>query len=224
MRFVYPELYRRDSQSGRTYITPCGETPSVTTILSRTTDQAWLSEWIARVGQEEADRRSKEGADIGTAMHNYIERHLRKEDQPEPATAEEKRGFSMGSLVCRRILSRVKTIYGIEAKLYYGSLYAGTSDLVAEWDGEISILDYKSASSSTKMHDKNVIAGYGMQLAAYAMAHNRMFDTDIKQLVIIHCSRHKDMKVTRISGRQFTDACNGWVDCIQRYYAAEDAK
>ena len=66
--------------SGRTYHTPDGSYPSITTILGKTSDNTWLQKWIERVGEEEARRVSKEATDRGTLVHEYAEKHFNGED------------------------------------------------------------------------------------------------------------------------------------------------
>ena len=58
-------------KTGRTYYTPDGAYPSITTILGKTADNTWLQKWIERVGEEEAARVSKEATDRGTLVHEY---------------------------------------------------------------------------------------------------------------------------------------------------------
>src|SRR6056300_2066597 len=66
--------------SGRTYHTPDGSYPSITTILGKTANQAWLQAWKDRVGEEEAARISKIATDRGTLVHEYAERYFNGED------------------------------------------------------------------------------------------------------------------------------------------------
>ena len=66
--------------TGRTYHTPDGSYPSITTILGKTSDNTWLQKWIERVGEEEARRVSKEATDRGTLVHEYAEKHFNGED------------------------------------------------------------------------------------------------------------------------------------------------
>ena len=67
-------------KTGRTYYTPDGAYPSITTILGKTADNTWLQRWIDRVGEEEAARVSKEATDRGTLVHDFAERYFNDED------------------------------------------------------------------------------------------------------------------------------------------------
>ena len=65
--------------TGRTYHTPDGSYPSLTTILGKTANNPWLAKWKERVGEEEAARVSKEATDRGTLIHSFAERHFNGE-------------------------------------------------------------------------------------------------------------------------------------------------
>ena len=81
MKFNYiTEVETKTLKTGRTYYTPDGAYPSITTILGKTADNTWLQKWIERVGEEEAARVSKEATDRGTLVHEYAERHFNGED------------------------------------------------------------------------------------------------------------------------------------------------
>ena len=68
-------------KTGRTYFTPDGNFPSITTLLGKTSEnQVWLQKWREKVGEEEADRISKEATDRGTLVHEYAEKYFNGED------------------------------------------------------------------------------------------------------------------------------------------------
>ena len=77
-KYDYAALKREDGET-RLYLTPDGESlPSVTTILSKAKDRSGLKKWRQRVGEKEAERIMRESAQIGTALHLYIERLVNK--------------------------------------------------------------------------------------------------------------------------------------------------
>ena len=75
-KYDYPSLKRDDSNKTRLYKTPDGDFPSVTTILDKTKDKTFLFEWRKRVGEEEANRISKEAAGLGTVFHKHLENYI----------------------------------------------------------------------------------------------------------------------------------------------------
>src|SRR6056300_1510591 len=80
-KFNYTTEVDTDTLStGRTYHTPDGSYPSITTVLGKTSDNTCLQRWIEKVGEEEARRVSKEATDRGTLVHEYAERHFNGED------------------------------------------------------------------------------------------------------------------------------------------------
>lgn len=80
-KFEYPKLERVDTDIGRHYLDSDNKpVPSVTTVLSGTSkSKDGLIQWRNRVGDEEADRIIKQSTDIGTAVHEAIEKFLNKE-------------------------------------------------------------------------------------------------------------------------------------------------
>ena len=76
-KFKYPDLQRIENKLGRFYLDSKGhEVPSVTNVLSSTSDQSGIDEWKRRVGHEEAERILQESSSIGTNVHNALENYL----------------------------------------------------------------------------------------------------------------------------------------------------
>ena len=80
-KFTYPDLERVDTEIGRHYLDSNGNlVPSVTTVLSKTSNnKEGIEKWRQKVGDLEADRIMKQSTDIGTAVHEAIEKYLNKE-------------------------------------------------------------------------------------------------------------------------------------------------
>ena len=73
-KFQYPDLQRVENELGRFYLDSKGqEVPSVTNVLSSTSDQSGIDEWKRRVGHEEAERVLQESSSIGSNVHNALE-------------------------------------------------------------------------------------------------------------------------------------------------------
>jgi len=98
-RFKYPKMTRLDTEQGRKYVLTVDEEsqnlPSVTTILDAVKDKAFLLEWEARVGKEEADRIRNDAATVGTHMHSVIERLLLNRPLDPPRTWLQVKGYRM---------------------------------------------------------------------------------------------------------------------------------
>ena len=96
-------------------------------------------------------------------------------------------------------------------------LYAGTSDAIGMYEGEEAIIDFKT---SKKIKKEEWIEDYYLQCCAYAMAHNEMYDTNIKKGVILMVSRDNKFKEFVIEGARFEMYCDLWETRLTDYYAS----
>jgi len=217
-KFTYPTLKRVTAKNGQRQYT--GEdnqpVPSVTTVLSDTGDKTALINWRKRVGDVEATRISQEAAGLGTKVHNALEKYVLVEDY-------EIKGNNVVSVMARDMLnvmiekglSQVDEIWGVEVALLAKGLYAGTSDAVGMFNGVESIIDFKTAK---KIKKREWIEDYFMQGCAYALAHNEMFGTNIKQVAILMVDREANYKDFVIEGDEFEEYCTKWARRLADYY------
>lgn len=216
-KYNYPNLKRIQTPAGRQYV---GEddnpVPSVTTILSETGDKTALLNWKKRVGEAEAQRISTESAGLGTKVHNALEKYILQEEY-------EIKGNNLISIMANRMLdsminegfAHVDELWGTEVGLIAKGLYAGTSDAIGLHNGEPAIIDFKTAK---KIKKREWIEDYFMQGAAYALAHNEMFGTDIKKIVILMVDREAQFQDYIVEGDEFTHYCKLWADRVSDYY------
>jgi genome maintenance exonuclease 1 len=178
---VLPELTRETTPQGRKYFTPEGKTyPSVTTVLG-IQDKSGLEAWKKRVGEEEARKISTQAATRGTAVHKLAEDYLNNEaDWSKDAMPSNLFAFNQ----IKDILDyRVNNIWMQEQFLYSDYLeVAGQVDCIAEYEGKLSIIDFKT---SRKPKKKEWIKGYFMQESVYAVAFEERTGKPITQLVTI---------------------------------------
>ena len=168
--------------TGRTYFTPDGAYPSITTILGKTADNTWLQKWIERVGEEEAARVSKEATDRGTLVHEYAERHFNGEDISDLAlqTLDVRQ---MSHDLIKMAESGIDEVWGQEQVLWSNKYrYAGRTDMVGIWKGKPTIIDFKT--SKKKKYVKQ-ITDYFIQCCAYAVAHNELYGTGIRNMAVL---------------------------------------
>ena len=117
--YQYISLQRQDMPEGRHYIYGEQKLPSVTTILSSTkSNKGALDAWVARVGEEEADRVRNEAALVGTYLHEVIERMVAYRDLPRPTNWEMCRGYELGYKIINTYFKNVNEIWGSEVSLY----------------------------------------------------------------------------------------------------------
>lgn len=174
------DLYPREEINGvRHYVTPEGKYPSVTTILSKMLDKSGLDEWRARVGEEQANFTSRLASTRGTNIHNMCESYVRGED------VDVSMPFNaiLFNQVKRVLDEHVDDIVGCELTLKSDELkVAGSCDLIALYDGKMSIIDYKT-SARKKM--KQWIESYFLQTALYSYMLWEMTGIMATQLVVI---------------------------------------
>lgn len=191
------KLDRDTSPDGtRFYLTPDGKKyPSVTTVTGLQTREH-IAKWRLRVGAEEADRISKKACDRGTRIHSYCEDYLR-------GNIFEADMFDLEMFnSIKFLLDDINNIHALEEPLYSHHLQvAGTVDCIAEFQGKLSVIDFKTAS---KPKDRDDIYNYFMQCAAYSVAFEERTGIPIGRLVII-------MAVENDDPRWFIEKRDNWI-------------
>lgn len=173
-------LTRRMKGSQRWYTTPEGnEYASVTTILGHGEKQ-WLEDWRNMLGEKKADREKKRASERGTAVHEMAEKYLLNEDNPSKGyKAEHTKLFNQ----IKMRLNKVDNIMAQEVALYSDLLrIAGTVDCVAEYEGVLSIIDFKT-SNNNKTED--MVEDYFLQCTAYSIAFAEMYGEIIEDIVVL---------------------------------------
>jgi genome maintenance exonuclease 1 len=172
-----PKLKRIDTPSGRRYETISGMAyPSVTSVLG-ILGKAEILAWRKRVGEEEANRISSRAARRGTAIHTLCENYLlNQEVNAGPFDLETFRSI-------QPYLDRINNIHCLETQLYSDHLQvAGTVDCIAEFDGKMSVIDFKT---SKRIKSRDDIHSYFMQTSAYAVMFEERTGIPVGRLVII---------------------------------------
>ena len=176
-----PKLSRETIDGVRYYSVPDEEEllklVSITSVTSHFNKEIFLN-WRKRVGNEEADRVTKAATRRGTDMHTLTEHYLKNEDLPEvPPISAFLFKISKGKL------NLINSIYALEGSLYSKQLgIAGTVDCIAEYNGELAIIDFKS---SKKPKPREWVEHYFVQCMAYGCMLYELTGISIKKLVII---------------------------------------
>ena len=214
-KYNYADLKKQDGAT-RLYLTPDGESlPSVTSILGKTKDKSFLKQWRARVGEKNAEKIIADSAQIGTALHLYIEHYVNEHAYKDLTDI----GIQAGKMAQVIIdhdqgLKKVSEVWGSEVHLYYPGKYAGTTDMIGVYDGRPTIIDFKQTNRPKK---REWVQDYLMQLAAYAMAHNKLFDTEIDQGVVLMCSRDLLFQKFELKGENFVRAGETFMKKLDLY-------
>lgn len=176
------ELEAVTLESGRTYTTPQGNVyKSITTALSKYNKQA-IQEWKNAVGEEEAKRVSSLAARRGSAVHLAFEDYIANKLNDMKIRMMMPNIKELFLQLKPEIDAHVGTVYSIEQALYSDKLQvAGRTDLIADWDEEIAVIDYKT---STKEKLEENIQNYFMQGTAYALMFEELVGQPIDKIVI----------------------------------------
>lgn len=177
----FPKLLQENVDGSRHYVTPTGEKyPSVTTVLADYNKKE-IQEWRARVGEEKANEISRKATTRGTSVHKALETYLNNEDISSLEMLP-----NVKSLFVRmktEIDAKINNIHCLEEKLFSHELkLAGTVDCIAEHNGILSVIDFKT---SVRLKKKEQIGNYFMQAAAYRQMFKEMTGLDPKQVIIL---------------------------------------
>jgi len=213
-KFLYKKLEQQNGKT-RTYLTPEGESlPSVTTILSKTKDKSGIRQWRQKVGEAAADKIMNEASQIGTALHLYIERHVKGKGYKD-LSAIGMQAEKMAQKIIDEGMKDIDEIWGSEVHLYMPGKYAGTSDMIGLYKGRPAIIDFKQTNKPKK---REWVQDYLMQLAAYAQAHNKLFNTEIDQGVVLMCSRDLTFQRFELNGENFNRASDAFMKKVDLYF------
>jgi len=174
------DLKTENIDGARHYVTPDGNKYiSITTLLSNLS-KAGIQKWRERVGAEEANRISTKASRQGTGVHSICESYIKNED-----------GFLDGRMPnevemfqsIESLLDCIDDVHCVEGALYSDELkLAGRTDLIAEFDNQLAVIDYKT---SRKIKTWEMCHSYFMQGAFYAMAYEERTGIPINNIVII---------------------------------------
>lgn len=176
------DLKAETTEQGRKYLTPNGKLyPSVTTVLS-SYNKKQILEWRNRVGEEAANKIAGKASRRGTSVHYVCEQYLlnlMNDMRMKMMMPNVKELF----LQLRDQLDQnIGKIYCLEQALYSDKLQiAGRVDCIAEWQGQLSVIDFKT---STKKKNEDNILNYFMQCSAYAEMFEEITDMPIEQIVV----------------------------------------
>jgi hypothetical protein len=176
----------------RLYPTPDGQFPSVTTVIGSNKEKmAGLSKWRQRVGEEKANNISSRSANRGTKYHSIVEDYLNNK-----LNLKDYQQYPLPVLMfqhSRQVLDRINNIYLQEAALYSKHLeLAGRVDCIAEFDGELSIIDFKTSAEPKR---EQYLYDYFVQETAYACMLQELYGLRVKQLVTIVACENGETQV-----------------------------
>ena len=177
----------------RVYLTPTGHHyPSVTTVIgNNAAKKAGIAKWRARVGEKAANAKTTRATGRGTKYHSIAEDYFNND-----LDLKKYKSHPLPVLMfhhSRPILDRINNIYLQEAALYSKHLeIAGRVDCIAEFDGVLSIIDFKTAAEPKR---EKYLYDYFVQETAYACMLQENYGLSVKQLVTIVACENGETQV-----------------------------
>ena len=201
----------------RLYATPSGHNyPSITTVISNNPAmKAGIAKWRARIGNAKADAICKRSTTRGTTYHSIVEDYFNNnldidsyKDSPLPVVM-----FNTS----KHVLDRINNIFLQEAALYSDHLeIAGRVDCIAEFDGVLSIIDFKTAAEPKR---EAYLYDYYIQETAYACCLQEIYGITVKQLVTIVACENGETQVKVIPPKkEFLLKLIQYIDQYQNKY------
>ena len=162
---------------------------SITSVISHY-NKEFFAKWRKKVGEDKANEITRKATSRGTDFHTLTE-HLLKNDELPTGSVQPLAEFLY--LIAKDELKNINKIHGLETALYSKELgVAGTVDCIAEYNGELSIIDFKT---SKKAKPRDWIDHYFVQCAAYACMLYEMTGIIVKKFVIIMACEDGDCVV-----------------------------
>ena len=194
--------------AGRMYHTPAGDMPSITTVLSRLSRQG-IMEWRQRVGEEEANKISGKAASRGTRIHKLCEDYINNKELDFRSPLDKEMFLSLEPLLS----GFIDNVYGQELPMYSEFLgVAGRVDLVSEWDGKLSVIDFKT---SNKLKKREWIDSYFYQCTAYCVMFEELTGIPVDRFVVVIAVDGYEPQT--FYGKR-DDNIAGLIDAIRGYY------
>ena len=216
-KYSYGNYFRDDDNGPRTYKVGEKKVPSVTTILNATQSpekKASLNAWRERVGHQEAQRIMIDASTRGTEMHYVLEQYINGKGYFNLS----KKGAQARLMAHRLIedgLGPLTKVFGSEVNLAYEDQWAGSTDLVAIYDGKPSIIDFKQ---SNKPKREEYIIDYYYQIAAYSLAHKKQHG-EILQGFIAICTKDLLFQGFKMDQSKLSEYEDKWFKKVEQYYS-----
>lgn len=211
------ELMAEMVDNRRLYAVPSGNKyPSITTVLSCNPEKkAGIMKWRQRVGEEKANRISNRAASRGTVFHSIVEDYLN--NRYDETKFKDNHLPLMMFKNAKPTLNRINNIYAQEAALYSDHLeIAGRVDCIAEFDGELSIIDFKTSAEEKKIE---WIQDYLIQETAYGCMLYEQYKLKVNKIVtIIACESGDTQVFVETPKKEYLQKLIGYIDLYKKTY------
>jgi genome maintenance exonuclease 1 len=213
--FLLEEMETETVNGKRFYKTPNGNLPSITTVLSILSRDA-IKAWRKRVGETEANKISTKASRRGTSVHKMCEEYLNNELNLKEFLPNDRETFNS----LKGILDEhLDNIYAQEVPLWSSYLgVAGRVDCIAEWDGKLSVIDFKT---SRKLKKKEYISNYFQQCSAYAVMWEERTGIPINKIVVVIAVDGEEPQVFEERRDNYIHTC---VETIAQYRREQNVR
>ena len=224
-KFSYPKSMRSIVNGSRHYSVNQERLPSVTSILKETESEekkASIANWKARVGIAESNRIKIDASNRGTLMHTYLEKYLLGQLNLDLLEQDDDKSKKMADEIIEKgIKNKLSEIWGTEATLYYPGKYAGTCDACGVYLGQETIIDFKQSNKPKK---EEWIEDYYLQLGAYSLAHNVVYNSRITQGIVLLCTVNNLFQDFKIQGEKLQEYQNKFLEKVEQFYHQRNMK
>jgi len=225
------QLEQDNSGEDRVYHVPKGTYPSITNLLYYMISKPGIDAWKANIGEEAAKKISGRASRRGTKVHGILEKYLRGDEnylKQENGKSEMQDHKELVLEGVPQINAKIDNIRGIELSMWSDELkVAGTADLIADYNGELAVIDWKTAAYVKK---EEYILSYILQGTAYCRMLYEMYGLIPKKIIICTFIRFSDPKkpVPFMNGDKVSDLYVEWkeyspLDYIRRLKSMCDA-
>lgn len=194
------------------YVTSQGNYyPSITQIINDTSDKTELEKWKKRVGEEEAKKISVSSIARGKSLHSALEGYVyNKEIDPKKILPI---NFMMFKQIQKVLDEHVDTIYGIESRIYSDKLKVyGKSDLIADYDGKHSLIDFKN---SKRLKKEEYIISYCIQETFYSCCLMEKYNFKCENIITLIANEEDDPQIFKYNVLDFLPLT---IQTIKKYY------
>lgn len=212
-----PSLLQENSETGRNYVTPNGDRyPSVTTVLKEFSREG-IEKWRKKVGEKKAEHVSRTANVRGTEVHDALERYLKNEENVTQGMMPNAKSVYIH--MKKVVDDHVNNVHCLETAMYSDQLkLAGTVDCIAEYDGELTVIDFKT---SLRLKKKEWVDNYFMQLAAYSVMYTEHTGVPInKGILIIGVDNMRFAQIMKVDPAKYVEPLK---EFIAKYNAREAA-
>ena len=179
--YYFPILETKTVDKKRFYVTPEGkEYPSITTVLSPRNKEG-LMKWRKKVGNDVATHIANKAAVRGSKVHKMCEDYLNGLDMEKHK--KDFLPYCLFNELKNQTFDNINDVIGQELVLYSDKYkIAGRTDLIANYKGELSIVDFKTSTNERKdSYNEN----YYIQASAYAEMFEERTGIAINQIAIL---------------------------------------